>query len=80
MSPGDDRILSWDPIDVHIGSRIRSRRTVLAMTPEQLAGALSVPGEQIGLFESGELPLPSARLWDLAKILDVPLEYFFQED
>lgn len=50
------------------------------MSPQQLAGALNVPREQIGLLESGELPLPSARLWDLAKILEVPLEYFFQED
>ena len=79
-APHDDPVLSWDPIDVHIGDRIRSRRMVLAMTQEQLAGALRVSREQIGQLESGGQPIPSAGLWDLAKILEVPIEYFFQED
>lgn len=79
-SPYREEILAWDPIDLHIGRRVRLRRSVLAMPPEELAGALRVTREQVALFEAGELPVPAARLWDLAKVLDVPLEYFFQED
>lgn len=50
------------------------------MPPEQLAAAMGVTRRQIEHFESGSRPVPSARLWDLAEILDVPLEYFFEED
>jgi len=78
--PHDGPAPGRDPIDVHIGGRIRLRRSGLAMPPEQLAAAMGVTRRQIEHFESGSRPVPSARLWDLAEILDVPLEYFFEED
>ena len=68
-----------NPIDVHVGSRIRLRRTLLGMSQERLAEAIGLAFQQVQKYEKGANWVSSSRLYDLAGILDVPLAYFFDE-
>ena len=70
---------SPNPIDVHVGSRIRLRRTLLGMSQERLAEAIGLTFQQVQKYEKGANRVSSSRLYDLAGILDVPLAYFFDE-
>jgi transcriptional regulator with XRE-family HTH domain len=68
-----------NPIDVHVGTRIRQRRTLLGMSQERLADAIGLTFQQVQKYERGANRVGSSRLYDLARILDVPLSYFFDE-
>ena len=68
-----------NPIDVHVGRRIRLRRTLLGMSQERLAEAIRLTFQQVQKYEKGANRVSSSRLYDLAGILDVPLAYFFDE-
>ena len=67
-----------NPIDLHIGQRLRHRRWVLRMTQQQLAQATDVRFQQIQKYETGANRISASRLWDLACTLDVPLPFFFE--
>jgi len=66
-----------DDIDVHIGKRVRRRRRLLGLTQQQVAGACGVRFQQIQKYECGANRLSAARLWRLARALEVPVAYFF---
>jgi ribosome-binding protein aMBF1 (putative translation factor) len=66
-----------NPIDVHVGSRIRLRRTLLGLSQERLADALGLTFQQVQKYERGANRVSSSRLYDLARTLDVSLPYFF---
>ena len=66
-----------DEIDVHIGRRVRRRRRLLGLTQQQVAGACGVRFQQIQKYECGANRVSAARLWRLARALDVPVGYFF---
>jgi transcriptional regulator with XRE-family HTH domain len=68
-----------NPIDVHVGNRIRLRRTLLGMSQETLADALGVTFQQIQKYEKGANRVSSSRLMDIAGALDVDIPYFFAE-
>ena len=68
-----------NPIDVHVGSRIRLRRTLLGISQERLAEQIGLTFQQIQKYERGANRVSSSRLFDLARVLDVPLSYFFEE-
>ena len=68
-----------NPIDVHVGSRVRLRRTLLGMSQERLAEAIGLTFQQVQKYEKGANRVSSSRLYDLPGILDVPLAYFFDE-
>jgi len=68
-----------NPIDVHVGNRIRLRRTLLGISQTTLAEALGLTFQQVQKYESGANRVSSSRLYDVARILDVPLSYFFEE-
>jgi transcriptional regulator with XRE-family HTH domain len=68
-----------NPIDVHVGARIRLRRTLLGLSQERLAEAIGLTFQQVQKYERGMNRVSSSRLYDLARILDVPLSYFFDE-
>jgi transcriptional regulator with XRE-family HTH domain len=68
-----------NPIDVHVGHRIRLRRVLLGMTQEAVAEALGLTFQQVQKYEKGTNRVSSSRLYDLARILDVPLAHFFEE-
>ncbi|MDW8442931.1 MAG: helix-turn-helix transcriptional regulator [Acetobacteraceae bacterium] len=67
------------PIDVHVGSRIRLRRTLLGMSQERLGEALGLTFQQIQKYERGVNRVGASRLFDLARVLDVPISFFFDD-
>ena len=67
-----------DLIDIHLGRRLRRRRRILGLTQQQLAGACGVRFQQIQKYECGANRVSAARLWRLARALEVPVGYFFE--
>ncbi len=68
-----------NPIDVHVGGRVRLRRTLLGMSQEKLAEAIGLTFQQVQKYERGANRIGSSRLFDLARILDIPVSYFFDD-
>jgi transcriptional regulator with XRE-family HTH domain len=68
-----------NPIDVHVGARIRLRRTLLGITQEKLADVLGLTFQQVQKYEKGLNRVGSSRLVDMANALDVEIPYFFEE-
>src|SRR2546430_494289 len=64
-------------IDLHLGKRLRRRRRLLGLTQQQLAGAVGVRFQQIQKYECGANRISAARLWQLAKALETPINYFY---
>ena len=70
---------STRPIDRHVGARLRARRLELGLSQVRLADALGVTFQQIQKYERGTNRVVASRLFDLAQILRVPVDYFFFE-
>ena len=68
-----------NPVDVHVGSRVRLRRTLLGMSQEKLGDALGLTFQQVQKYERGANRVGASRLYDLSRVLDVPVAYFFEE-
>src|SRR5205814_10191120 len=66
-----------DPIDIHVGSRIRTRRIYLDMRQEELGRKLGLTFQQVQKYESGANRVSASRLWEIAAILRTSLAYFF---
>ena len=67
------------PIDVHVGSRIRLRRTLTGMSQERLGEALGLTFQQVQKYERGVNRVGASRLYDLSRVLDVPIAFFFDD-
>ena len=67
------------PIDVHVGSRVRLRRTLLGLNQTQLGEQLGITYQQVQKYEQGVNRISASRLYKLTKILDTPLAYFFDD-
>lgn len=76
---GAEKEARQSPIDVHVGSRIRMRRTLLGMSQERLGEALGLTFQQVQKYERGTNRVGASRLFDLSRILDVPIGFFFEE-
>lgn len=68
-----------NPIDVHVGKRLRLRRTLLGFSQEKLGDAVSLTFQQIQKYERGTNRMGSSRLYQLSQILNVPVAYFFDD-
>jgi transcriptional regulator with XRE-family HTH domain len=68
-----------NPVDVHVGSRVRLRRTLLGMSQERLGDALGLTFQQVQKYERGANRIGASRLHELSRVLDVPVAYFFEE-
>ena len=68
-----------DAVDVHVGARLRERRLQLGMTQEQLADSVGLTFQQIQKYERGVNRMGASRLWEVARALDVPLEFFYRD-
>jgi transcriptional regulator with XRE-family HTH domain len=68
-----------NPIDVHVGRRLRLRRTLLGMSQERLGQLLGLTFQQIQKYERGVNRIGSSRLYELGQILDVPISFFFDD-
>ncbi len=64
-------------IDAHIGARLRLRRLMLGMSQEALGERLSLTFQQVQKYEKGTNRIVASRLYELARVLDVPVQYFF---
>lgn len=67
------------PVDVHVGARVRQRRSLLGMSQTGLGDAVGLTFQQIQKYERGSNRIGSSRLYEFAKVLDVPVSYFFDE-
>ncbi|MEM5502815.1 helix-turn-helix domain-containing protein [Ahrensia kielensis] len=68
-----------NPIDIHVGSRIRLRRTMIGMSQEKLGDSLGITFQQIQKYEKGSNRVGASRLQNLAGILNVPVSFFFED-
>ncbi len=66
-------------MDVHVGQRLKVRRSLLGLSQEQLANAVNLTFQQIQKYERGANRISAGRLFDFSKILDVPIGYFFDQ-
>ncbi|MCJ9430358.1 helix-turn-helix domain-containing protein [Kordiimonas marina] len=67
-----------DPIDVHVGQRVRARRKMLGLSQTQLGKELGVTFQQVQKYERGTNRIGSSRLFKMSTTLDVPVAYFFE--
>src|SRR5207302_4770432 len=68
-----------DPVDVHVGGRIRTRRLLIGMNQETLAKALGLTFQQVQKYEGGANRVSASRLSQIAQVLGVPISYFFSD-
>lgn len=66
-------------VDVHVGSRIRMRRQFVGMSQEKLGELLGITFQQVQKYEKGSNRISASRLYYTAKILGVPVQFFFDE-
>ena len=66
-----------NPIDKHVGSRVRMRRMMLAMSQEKLGDALGLTFQQVQKYEKGTNRIGASRLQQISQILQVPVSFFF---
>jgi transcriptional regulator with XRE-family HTH domain len=67
-----------NPIDKHVGSRVRMRRMMLAMSQEKLGDALGLTFQQVQKYEKGTNRIGASRLQQISLILQVPVSFFFE--
>jgi transcriptional regulator with XRE-family HTH domain len=67
-----------NPIDRHVGSRVRMRRMIVGMSQEKLGEALGLTFQQVQKYEKGTNRIGASRLQQIAKVLGVPIEFFFE--
>lgn len=80
-NPGIQRVKrsTPHPVDIHVGSRVRMRRTLLGMSQEKLGDALGLTFQQVQKYERGANRVGASRLFQISRILDVPVSFFFDE-
>ena len=73
------RIETPNPVDVHVGSRLRLRRTLLGMSQQRLAAAIGLTFQQVQKYERGANRISAGRLLEMADALEVPVSFFFDQ-
>jgi transcriptional regulator with XRE-family HTH domain len=68
-----------NPIDIHVGSRVRLRRMMLSMSQEKLGEHLGITFQQIQKYEKGTNRIGASRLQHIARVLTVPVAFFFED-
>jgi len=68
-----------NPVDVYVGNRVKHRRMGLGMSQEQLGVALGVTFQQVQKYERGANRIGASRLWDLSRVLECPVSYFYDD-
>lgn len=66
-----------NPVDIHVGQRIRQRRVLLGISQEKLAETMGMTFQQVQKYERGKNRVSASRLYQLSHILDVNISYFF---
>ena len=68
-----------NPLDIHVGTRVRFRRMLLGMSQEKLGERLGLTFQQIQKYEKGVNRIGASRLFELSRILGVPVQFFYDE-
>ena len=68
-----------NPIDIYVGSRLRLRRALIGMSQEKLSNALEITFQQVQKYERGTNRISSSRLFQISRILDVSVSFFFDD-
>ncbi|WP_276654838.1 helix-turn-helix domain-containing protein [Thalassospira lucentensis] len=68
-----------NPVDIHVGARVRLRRTLLGMSQEKLGEAIGLTFQQVQKYERGANRVGASRLYDLSRVLEVPVSFFFDD-
>jgi transcriptional regulator with XRE-family HTH domain len=68
-----------NPVDIHVGSRVRLRRMVLGISQEKLGEKMNLTFQQIQKYEKGTNRIGASRLFQLSRILEVPVNFFFED-
>jgi len=66
------------PVDIHVGLRLRQRRTELGISQPELAAALGIAYQQLYKYEQAKNRISASRLYELSEVLDVPVTFFFE--
>jgi transcriptional regulator with XRE-family HTH domain len=77
-SLGRRKVGPYDPVDVAVGARLKQRRLTRKVTQEQLGAALGVTFQQVQKYEKGANRLAASTLVRAARVLSVPVAYFFE--
>lgn len=67
------------PVDVHVGQRVKLRRTLMGMTQGKLGESIALTFQQIQKYERGANRVSASKLWQLGNVLDVPVSFFFED-
>lgn len=68
-----------NPVDVHVGSRVRLRRMLLGISQEKLGERLGLTFQQVQKYEKGVNRIGASRLFDLSTVLSVPIQFFYED-
>ena len=68
-----------NPVDIHVGARVRMRRLLIGMSQEKMAERLGLTFQQVQKYEKGTNRISASRLWQLSRTLDVPVGFFFED-
>ncbi|MFC3691184.1 helix-turn-helix domain-containing protein [Chenggangzhangella methanolivorans] len=68
-----------NPIDKHVGSRVRMRRVLIGMSQEKLGEALGITFQQIQKYEKGTNRIGASRMQQISTVMGVPVSYFFED-
>ncbi|MBE6467902.1 MAG: helix-turn-helix domain-containing protein [Alphaproteobacteria bacterium] len=68
-----------NPVDVHVGNRIKIRRNLMGFSQEKLAGLLGLTFQQVQKYEKGLNRVSASRLWDFSVVLNTPVAFFFED-
>jgi transcriptional regulator with XRE-family HTH domain len=67
------------PMDIHVGSRVRLRRMMQGISQDKLGEALDLTFQQVQKYEKGVNRIGASRLYDIARVLDVPVQFFYDD-
>lgn len=79
VPPEEDSVREGHPLDRHVGRRVRLRRTLLGLTQQELGEQIGVTFQQIQKYERGTNRISASRLWEIARVLKVPVSFFFED-
>lgn len=68
-----------NPIDIHVGKRIKMRRTLLGWSQEKLGDLLGLTFQQIQKYEKGLNRVSASRLWDFSVVMETPISFFYDD-
>ncbi len=74
-----DKDAKHSPIDIHVGNRMKLRRMMMGMSQERLGEQLGLTFQQVQKYERGVNRVSASRLFDLSRILDVPISFFYDD-